>query len=45
MFAAVFEFPNLIAWEPFLETRHFCLCGWDSRQYQNVETTGINPTS
>ena len=35
--------PILITWEHFLE-RHFCLCIWDTRQYQNFEITGINPT-
>ena len=44
MFAAVFEFPILIEWEPFFGNRHFVLCVWDNRQYQNLETMGITIT-
>ena len=43
MFAVVFEFPIFITWEPF--QRHFCLCIWDIRHYQNLETMAINLTS
>ena len=30
---------------PFFGNRHLCLCIWDTRQDQNVESTGINLTS
>ena len=35
------EFLIFRAWEPFSETGHFCLWVWATRQYQNVENTGI----
>ena len=28
----------------FFRKRHFCVCIWDTRQYRNFETVGINPT-
>ena len=36
-FAAVFEFPILIAWEPFLRKQDIFI--WDTKEYQHFETT------